>query len=149
VAWSPAGHVAYVEQVIGGDVRIEEYNHGYPTNPGTYDTRTVPAGNFQYIHFADVGPGGGPPHVEYVWGQGTDNGIYEDIWNGSSWGGFHLLAPNLGGNPVVVGTGYGQQVWARGTNGAYYEDIWSGSSWSGFNALAPNTFTGDPVIGSG
>ena len=56
VAWAASGHVAYVEEVLGGNVRIEEYNHGYPTNPGTYDERTVPAGNFEYIHFADVEP---------------------------------------------------------------------------------------------
>jgi surface antigen len=59
VAWSPSGHVAYVQDVVGGDVHIEEYNHGYPRNPGTYSTRTVPAGNFQYIHFADLPPGSG------------------------------------------------------------------------------------------
>ena len=60
VAWSPSGHVAYVQDVVGGQVHIEEYNHFYPSNPGTYSTRTVPAGNFQYIHFADSSSSGAP-----------------------------------------------------------------------------------------
>jgi surface antigen/uncharacterized protein len=58
VAWEPAGHVAYVEQVAGASVRVEEYNEGYPKNPGQYDTRWVADNEFQYIHFADVGPSG-------------------------------------------------------------------------------------------
>jgi surface antigen len=55
VAWSNAGtygHVAYVQEVIGDQVRIEEYNFG---RRGAYGTRTVPASSFTgYIHFRDV-----------------------------------------------------------------------------------------------
>ena len=57
VAWSNAGsfgHVAYVENVIGNSVYIEEYNEHYN---GTYDSRTVPASTFTgYIHFKDQPP---------------------------------------------------------------------------------------------
>jgi surface antigen len=57
VAWSNAGsfgHVAYVENVIGSNVYIEEYNEHYN---GTYDSRTVPASTFTgYIHFKDQPP---------------------------------------------------------------------------------------------
>ncbi|KAJ2398939.1 hypothetical protein GGI23_002950 [Coemansia sp. RSA 2559] len=41
------GHVAWVAKVSGSQVTVEEYNHG-----GTrkYNTRTVPASSFNYIH---------------------------------------------------------------------------------------------------
>jgi surface antigen len=57
IAWSNAGrwgHVAYVVDVSGANVSIEEYNH---LGNGTYTARTVPASTFTgYIHFADVTP---------------------------------------------------------------------------------------------
>ena len=60
VAWSnarPYGHVAYVEDVNGSQVHIEEYNHD---GTGHYTSRTVPSAAFNgYIHFADTG-GHGP-----------------------------------------------------------------------------------------
>jgi surface antigen len=62
VAWSNRGtygHVAYVENVIGGNVYIEEYNEHYD---GTYDSRTVPASTFTgYIHFKDQPPPASTP----------------------------------------------------------------------------------------
>ena len=62
IAWEPNGdHVAYVESVSsdGSHVTISEYNEHYtpgaPTDgSGTYDTRTVPAGDFLYIHVKDL-----------------------------------------------------------------------------------------------
>jgi len=57
VAWSALGHVAYVQDVSGAGVHIEEYNH---YEDGTYSSRTVPAATFTgYIHFQDRA-GGGP-----------------------------------------------------------------------------------------
>ncbi len=54
VAWSTAGtygHVAYVQDVIGSSVHIEEYNHD---GTGHYSSRVVPASAFTgYIHFKD------------------------------------------------------------------------------------------------
>jgi len=60
VAWEtklPFGHVAWVDAVSGSDVTIEEYNE---LGTGMYDQRTVPASDFQYIHFADLQPGQTP-----------------------------------------------------------------------------------------
>lgn len=52
VAWSSAGHVAWVSRVNGdGTVTIEEYNWNYNRS---YHTRTVPVSKFRYIHVADL-----------------------------------------------------------------------------------------------
>jgi surface antigen len=47
------GHVAWVSAIGPGTVTIEEYNHA---SPGGYGTRTVPVGEFRYLHLADVAP---------------------------------------------------------------------------------------------
>ena len=47
------GHVAWVSDIGPGTVTIEEYNHG---SAGGYGTRTVPVGDFRYLHLADVAP---------------------------------------------------------------------------------------------
>jgi hypothetical protein len=60
VAWSSTmGHVAYVQDVNGGSVYIEEYNIHLN---GTYDARWVPASAFTgYIHFKDLSAAAPPP----------------------------------------------------------------------------------------
>ncbi|MFC7361962.1 CHAP domain-containing protein [Nocardioides astragali] len=47
------GHVAWVTDVGPGTVTIEEYNHA---TPGGYGIRTVPVGEFRYLHLDDVAP---------------------------------------------------------------------------------------------
>jgi surface antigen len=47
------GHVAWVTAIGAGTVTIEEYNHSLP---GGYGTRTVPVGDFRYLHLDDVAP---------------------------------------------------------------------------------------------
>jgi surface antigen len=47
------GHVAWVSAVSDGTVTVEEYNMGVA---GGYDVRTVPTGDFRYLHVADVAP---------------------------------------------------------------------------------------------
>jgi hypothetical protein len=65
VAWSNSGtfgHVAYVQDVSGSSVHIEEYNHD---GTGHYSSRVVPASSFAgYIHFKDrptIPPPAPPP----------------------------------------------------------------------------------------
>ena len=81
IAWEPGGdHVAYVEGVSAdkSHVTISEYNEAYypgqpTTGDGLYDTRTVPTGNFEYIHVKDLikptftadSPPGGKQGVAY------------------------------------------------------------------------------------
>jgi surface antigen len=57
VAWAPHGdHVAWVAEVSGHSVTIEEYNRNYD---GVYSWRVVDSSAFQYIHFQDLaGPTG-------------------------------------------------------------------------------------------
>ncbi|WP_210650275.1 CHAP domain-containing protein [Nocardioides sp. SYSU D00065] len=47
------GHVAWVSAIGRGTVTIEEYNHA---TPGGYGVRTVPVGEFRYLHLDDVAP---------------------------------------------------------------------------------------------
>lgn len=47
------GHVAWVSAIGPGTVTIEEYNHG---TAGGYGSRTVPVGDFRYLHLDDVAP---------------------------------------------------------------------------------------------
>lgn len=47
------GHVAWVSAIGPGTVTIEEYNHAVP---GGYGSRTVPVGDFRYLHLDDVAP---------------------------------------------------------------------------------------------
>jgi surface antigen len=65
IAWSqklPWGHVAWVSDVSGGTVTIQEYNE---YGNGTFDTRSVAASTFQYIHFKDLSaPTQTPPPVQ-------------------------------------------------------------------------------------
>ncbi|GAA5115819.1 hypothetical protein GCM10023339_23600 [Alloalcanivorax gelatiniphagus] len=47
------GHVAWVSAIGPGTVTVEEYNHAMP---GGYGSRTVPVGEFRYLHLDDVAP---------------------------------------------------------------------------------------------
>lgn len=57
VAWTTAhgGHVAWVAEVEGSTVTIEQYNADFH---GHYSSAKVPASTFSYIHFHDLVPEG-------------------------------------------------------------------------------------------
>jgi len=100
IAWESGGdHVAYVESVSanGSKVTISEYNEGfYPGQPttgdGLYDTRTVPTGNFEYIHVKDITRqllwklrntnSSGAANTAFYYGASTDTPVVGD-WNGN------------------------------------------------------------------
>ena len=58
IAWSTAGgygHVAWVSNVMGDNIEIEEYNYGYT---GSYNKRTIKANTMTgFIHFKDLDGG--------------------------------------------------------------------------------------------
>lgn len=55
VAWFSAGHVAWVSDIRGSYVEIEEYN--VPANSGNYKKRIVPISSVTgFIHFKDIQP---------------------------------------------------------------------------------------------
>ena len=54
-ARSSTGHVAWVLEVQGDRVEIEEYNFGLPLNSGKHNIRTVNKSDFDgYIHFQNI-----------------------------------------------------------------------------------------------
>lgn len=58
IAWSTAGgygHVAWVSNVMGDNIEIEEYNYGYT---GSYNKRSIKANTMTgFIHFKDLDSG--------------------------------------------------------------------------------------------
>ena len=55
VAWNSFGHVAWVSNVLGNSVEIEEYNYGYT---GAYHRRVIPVSSVTgFIHFKDIAGG--------------------------------------------------------------------------------------------
>jgi surface antigen len=149
VAWSNAGsygHVAYVQDVVGGRVHIEEYNRA---GTGRYSQRTVPTSTFTgYIHFADRvddtgggSTGGGQTttpaqgHVSghhYVYSRGSDGAVHIMFWNGSSWqdqrlGGSMAAGTTPSAYTAANGNHY---VYFHGTDGAVHIMYWNGSSWN-------------------
>ena len=114
IAWKSGGdHVAYVESVSanGSQVTISEYNEGfYPGQPttgdGLYDTRTVPAGDFEYIHVKDLSPSG------TLWGINTSGQAVRYAGN-AKW-------TNQGGPAFKDIAATGSTVAALSTAGAVY-----------------------------
>jgi hypothetical protein len=76
-----------------------------------------------------------------LFGVGTDQNLYEDTWNGSSWSGWvkELSAPPpgvaSGASPTVSSWGPGRlDVFIRGGDNAAWHNAWNGSSWSGWES---------------
>ncbi|GGE24379.1 SH3 domain-containing protein [Streptococcus himalayensis] len=76
-----AGHVTWVAEVLGNQVRIEEYNYGNPSHH--YNTRIIPANAVSgYIHFKDLGGATAPATSSSATQQGGTNtlassGVYQ------------------------------------------------------------------------
>lgn len=56
IYWSSSSdHVAWVESISGSNVTVQDYNDGYPSNPGLYDEHTLSISSASgYIHFKDI-----------------------------------------------------------------------------------------------
>lgn len=91
------GHVAWVSAIGPGTVTVEEYNHGVV---GGYGTRTVPVGEFRYLHLDDVAPspllGSDRPVVSVPDGLG-------ESWTARIDGSGTLLLSRPGGATRAVG----------------------------------------------
>jgi Papain-like cysteine protease AvrRpt2 len=123
-----------------------------PTGPWTWGNQASPSG-------VTVGP---PEAVTFILNAqqyllgftvGSDNNLWEDVWNGSSWAWGNLGQPS-GATPVSLSavaweenTPTGQnwyakpnihvmaEAWSVPNQGYYlYRDTWNGSSWSWTNA---------------
>lgn len=171
-ALPPAGHVAWVEEINGTSVTIEEYN--VPGGSGNYSRRTIAASNpTGYIHFKDLAGPTPPPSnlnsstpsiavnpnngLASVLAQGPSNSLYaywqssNGAWNGP-WGingGSAGLAYSGPAIAIVPSTGLGVGV-CRGPSNSLY-NYWQNSngSWNGpggINGGAPNMCYSDPAI---
>ena len=94
VAWlndGGYGHVAWVSNVIGDNVEIEEYNYNYNHS---YNKRTVAKSRFSgYIHFKDLVTSSPSPTVTPVV-EGTININNKDDQNGT----FDIVISNVSSN---------------------------------------------------
>lgn len=96
------GHVAWVADIIGNDVVIEEYNYNYACN---YSKRQVSKGSFNYIHIKDIAQSDPTPDFTPA-DVGTD--FYASIENTKS-----AKPIIVSGNNVVLGETSGEniQIW--------------------------------------
>jgi surface antigen len=137
VAWSPSGHVAYVQDVVGSQVHIEEYNHGYPKNPGKYSSRTVAASNFQYIHFADLSGPKGPRSPGWNVAFHSSDG---ELWTLEPGGGtdWHLGLAS-GTSPSITGLDGGDWAAAFQSDAGELWTLGPGGGMDWHLGLAPGT----------
>ncbi|MEW4355058.1 SH3 domain-containing protein [Streptococcus pneumoniae] len=76
VAWWDHCHVAWVAELMGDQVRIEEYNYDYA---GHYHTRIIPTSSVTgFIHFKDIAPGAPArtSHSQEASSELASSGIY-------------------------------------------------------------------------
>ena len=75
--------------------------------------------------------------------RGTNNGLWQTTWNGSSWSAPQSLGGGLSSDPGATSWGTNRiDVFARGQDNALWHIWWNGSAWSGWYPLGG-------VLGSG
>jgi len=158
IAWWSSGHVAWVEEVNGSNVTIEEYNFNFTHN---YSERTIAASSVSgYIHFNDIVPSAlvrpvvtSDGHIQLFEVTG---GVVEQNWYSPATGATGNWASAAGmpagvhatGNPAVVPRS-GQQVidvFVGSSDGLIRETWynWGTGAWGGWIAISGATFTADP-----
>ena len=74
--------------------------------------------------------------------RGTDNGLWQNHWNGTAWGGWTSLGGGINGDPGAIAQGTSRiDVFVRGTDNRMYTRTWNGASWSPWALLAPGTLS--------
>jgi hypothetical protein len=75
--------------------------------------------------------------------RGSNNGLWQTTWNGSSWGAQQSLGGGLTSDPGASSWGTNRiDVFARGQDNALWHIWWNGAAWSGWYSLGG-------VLGSG
>jgi hypothetical protein len=88
----------------------------------------------------EVAAGSGTSEDAFV--RGTDNGIWQNHWNGTSWGGWSSLGGGISADPGAVAQGTSRvDIYVRGTDNHMYTRSWNGASWSPWALLAPGTLS--------
>ncbi len=86
----------------------------------------------------------GPSRTD-VFVRGSDNGLWYQTWNGTSWSGFAPLGGVLTSDPGVVSWGPDRiDVFVRGADNALYHKFWYGA-WSNWEWLGGVLTTGPDV----
>jgi outer membrane protein assembly factor BamB len=68
---------------------------------------------------------------EDVFARSTDNGLWQNHWNGTSFGGWTPLGGMLTADPGAISNGLSRtDVFTRGSDNQLYHLFWNGSSWS-------------------
>jgi surface antigen len=138
IAWESGGdHVAYVESVSadGSQVTISEYNEGYypgqpTTGDGLYDVRTVPSGDFKYIHVKDLSAspviGVVTSNGEVLAKEGSLSASWTDEYNGAS--SVAVATDSTHGPLIAVLTSSGKVLAKEGSLSASWTDEYNGAS---------------------
>jgi hypothetical protein len=80
--------------------------------------------------------------------RGTDNGLYQNTWNGATWSGWSSLGGVLTSGPAAVSwSGNRIDAFVRGTDNQLYHRVWNGGRWHGWEALG-GVLTSAPVAAS-
>jgi Repeat of unknown function (DUF346)/PQQ-like domain len=71
-----------------------------------------------------------------VFGRGTDNGLWQNHWNGTSWGGWSSLGGGVTADPGAAAQGASRlDAYVRGTDKQLYTRTWNGASWGPWSGL--------------
>jgi spore germination protein YaaH len=71
-----------------------------------------------------------------VFAVGSDRGLWQNVWNGTAWGGWSPLGGIVTGDPGAVSWSAGRiDVFVRGQDGALYHRYSDGARWWGWEGL--------------
>jgi len=80
--------------------------------------------------------------------RGSDNGLYQDTWNGAAWSGWIGRGGMLSSGPAAVSWSANRiDVFVRGTDNQLYHRYSDGTNWSAWEALG-GVLTSGPTVAS-
>lgn len=89
----------------------------------------------------------GPGRAD-VFTRGSDNGLQQGIWNGTTLSPWLPLGGVLASEPAVAAWGPNRlDIFVRGTDNALWHKWWSGSAWGGWESLG-GVLTSSPTVSS-
>jgi len=78
-----------------------------------------------------------------VFARGTDNGLWQDSFNGTAWGNWQPLGGGLTSDPGVVSLSATRtDVFVRGTDNQLWHKMWNGTSWQAWDPLGGGLTSG-------
>ena len=85
-----------------------------------------------------------------VFVRGSDNGLWQEHWNGTSWSNWVSLGGILTADPSAASSGPSRtDVFVRGTDNGLWQRTWNGTSWSNWTSLGGGLTTRPLAIWSG